>query len=403
MSDWNTVLHDTDWGRLFHAYGVADDTPGHLRNLASPQAAERQAALTHLHSAILHQGTIYSATPAAVGVITTLLRDVTARAALDADTLAALVAFLGQVGSSLNEIEPPQADPYPSDAELDTLILHLRDDEDGEDEEGWGSPLISTLMCHAFLALRAMAGDVLDALAAYLSDDNDEIRREAVNAAAQWGVMAPDSAAAHAVAARIQARLDAGSGRDARDDRAGLILALGQLGHDVSRWLDDADDAIRACAALFVPDARATAILVTALTRPDQVDAWFTQRPPYFPMHTRLTLLGALIERQVPLAQLLPAALALIARTQGGLLANSEWGRILTLALPDQAAAFRPGQRPPLPAHLSPAQHAVLLALHANPDLWNPRDGNAGLARMTVGLPDTRDALAAYLAATPVR
>ena len=248
-----------------------------------------------------------------------------------------------------------------------------------------------------------MTGDVLEALAPYLSDDDNETRREAVNAAAQWGVMAPDSAAAHAVAARLQARLDDGAARDARDDRAGLVLALGQLGHDVSRWLDDADDAIRACAALFVPDARATAILVTALTRPEEVDAWFTQRPPYFPMHTRLTLLGALIERQVPLVQLLPAALALIARTQGGLLANGEWGRILTLAFPDQAAAFRPGQRPPLPAQLSPAQHAVLLALHANPDLWNPRDGNAGLARMTVGLPDTRDALAAYLAATPVR
>ena len=126
MSDWNTVLHDTDWGRLFHAYGVADDTPGHLRNLASPQVAERQAALTHLHSAILHQGTIYSATPAAVGVITTLLRDATARAALDADTMAALVAFLGQVANSLNEIEPPQADPYPCDAELDTVsYTHL--------------------------------------------------------------------------------------------------------------------------------------------------------------------------------------------------------------------------------------------------------------------------------------
>ncbi len=401
MSGWDEVLRATHWGRLFHAYGVADDTPEHLRNLVSARAARRKAALEHLDSAVLHQGTIYSVTPAAVQVVTALLRDPALRQPVHKDTpaVAPVIAFLGNVGASLNEVPAPDPSPAPSEAELDELILHLRDDEDGEDELGWGSDLISTLMCQAVLALRGMAPAVLDAIAPFLSDDAFGVREEAINAAAQWGAIAASSASGQAIARILRERLDISPDRD---ERAGLVLALGKLDQDVSAWLDDPDEAVRACAALLTAGDRATDILIVALTQPAKVNAWFARRPPYFPMHARFALLGELIDRNVSIAQLLPAALALIAETKGGLQATLEWGRLLVVAFPGEAAAFTPGKRPPLPAHLTGDQHAVLRALTANQGLWDPRDGNANLARMTVGLPDSRDEVLAYLAATPV-
>ena len=400
MLGWD-VLRETNWGRLFHAYGVAEDTPGHLRNLTSELASLRKAALAHLDSAVLHQGTIYSVTPAAVRVIAGVLQEPALREprARKTFTLTKAITFLGDVGSSLNCIETPDPLPQPSEAELDELILHLRSDDEGEDDEGWGSPLISVLMCQAVLALREMTSDVLNAIAPFVSDETFDVRQEAINAVAEWGAIQPSSAGSEAVAEIIRERL---SGAINRDERAGLVLALGKLGRDVSCWLDDQDEAVRACAALFVANERASSILIAALAHPDKVNTWFERRPPFFPEHTRITLLEELIARNVKIEQWLPAAVALIADSEGGLLADYEWGPILEVAFPKEAASFNPGKRPPLPEHLTSDQHSILKVLVANQNLWNPRDGNANLARMKVGLPDIREEVAAYVRDTPV-
>ncbi|MEU3643193.1 hypothetical protein AB0E59_07410 [Lentzea sp. NPDC034063] len=59
-------LDDVDWAKLKHAYGPADDVPGQLRDLVSPDESVRTAALDELFGNIFHQGTIYEATPHAV-------------------------------------------------------------------------------------------------------------------------------------------------------------------------------------------------------------------------------------------------------------------------------------------------------------------------------------------------
>jgi len=64
-----------DWSRLFHAYGAATDTPTHLRALAGDDLAGQLAALDHLDSAVLHQGTVYPVTPVAVRVVAGLLHE----------------------------------------------------------------------------------------------------------------------------------------------------------------------------------------------------------------------------------------------------------------------------------------------------------------------------------------
>ncbi|MFI0355560.1 hypothetical protein [Actinomadura sp. 9N407] len=61
----------TDWTQLRHAYGRADDVPGMLDRLVPAQAE----VWTELFSAICHQGTVYSASFAALPRLTELARD----------------------------------------------------------------------------------------------------------------------------------------------------------------------------------------------------------------------------------------------------------------------------------------------------------------------------------------
>ncbi|MEV0661123.1 HEAT repeat domain-containing protein [Actinomadura luteofluorescens] len=59
-------LDGVDWAALGHAYGSAEDVPGLLRALSSPDEEERDAALGDLFTNIFHQGTRYGAAAAAV-------------------------------------------------------------------------------------------------------------------------------------------------------------------------------------------------------------------------------------------------------------------------------------------------------------------------------------------------
>ncbi|MFF8598176.1 hypothetical protein ACF065_04645 [Streptomyces sp. NPDC015232] len=60
-------IEDVDWGALRHAYGSAEDVPALLRAAGGAGgAAEREEAFDELGSALCHQGSVYSATVAAV-------------------------------------------------------------------------------------------------------------------------------------------------------------------------------------------------------------------------------------------------------------------------------------------------------------------------------------------------
>ncbi|MFD9498009.1 hypothetical protein [Streptomyces sp. NPDC060035] len=68
-------IDDTDWAALEHAYGPADDVPGLLRAAGSQDARVRDEALDELFSSLCHQGSVYSATAAAVPFISRLALD----------------------------------------------------------------------------------------------------------------------------------------------------------------------------------------------------------------------------------------------------------------------------------------------------------------------------------------
>ncbi|MEU0662599.1 HEAT repeat domain-containing protein [Streptomyces lavendulocolor] len=68
-------IDDIDWAALEHAYGPADDVPDLLRAAGSPDPGARAGALDELYPTLCHQGSVYSATAAAVPFVARLALD----------------------------------------------------------------------------------------------------------------------------------------------------------------------------------------------------------------------------------------------------------------------------------------------------------------------------------------
>ena len=67
------ALDAIDWSSLTHAHGPATDVPELLRSLLSEDADVRMQACADLHEKIWHQGTVYSASAAAIPFLFELL------------------------------------------------------------------------------------------------------------------------------------------------------------------------------------------------------------------------------------------------------------------------------------------------------------------------------------------
>ena len=69
------ALLQVDWGSLDHAYGPAADAPGQLLALAGDDPEGRSGAVGYLDAAMLHQGSVFSATAPFMKVVAMLLAD----------------------------------------------------------------------------------------------------------------------------------------------------------------------------------------------------------------------------------------------------------------------------------------------------------------------------------------
>ncbi|MCX2946911.1 hypothetical protein [Lentzea sp. NEAU-D7] len=67
-------LHDVDWASLDDAYGTADETPLFIEALTSDDAGDRNFGVYGLYSATTHQGSVYSASEAAIPFLAELVR-----------------------------------------------------------------------------------------------------------------------------------------------------------------------------------------------------------------------------------------------------------------------------------------------------------------------------------------
>ena len=265
MSSTKTLqVDDVNWSRLFHAYGVASDTSPHLHALVSDDDAAFGAAVDHLFGAVLHQGTVYPATVPSLQVVAGMLHHQAMRRH-DEDgrsRLAALLEWIDAVGDSASWHEDTRASDAaePTHEDIDAFYRAMAED----DESVWESDLNHYLWARSIAELPAACGEALAPVSAFLTDEDETVRSAALDAYVRLAAVQPDPAE---LAGPLVAAVEDASGRD---ERAVVVLGLGDLGSDTTRWLSDDDPAIRACAALSLTGS---ALVINVNVYPPTVSA----------------------------------------------------------------------------------------------------------------------------------
>jgi hypothetical protein len=383
-------IDQVDWSRLMHAYGRATDTPAHLRALISDDAQAREQALDHLWSAIIHQGSPWTATGSAAVVVAELVaaRAGPTRELLDFLAEVATAAVADDVAELMTD-EELEDDAHPDDPELRSMVERAVDMFDEDPEVGpYGSDvdLAGPLYARAVLGCRKAAAPIHAAAAGCRSDPDPTVRAEAARVEAILARLPTPPGDRADVLDLLTARAsDAGL---ALEERCGCILSLVELGGDTAGLLDDPSLAVRAFAALSprAPVRRALDVLREALSDPAAVDSWFSRPPGHLRRRPRFALVAAAIERADSFADLVDIAVAVAAFTSYHCV-DDDWGPLLRAAFPEGRA---PGQ--PLTAD----QRRYLQALVDNPDLWAPI-GNAVFWFRPLGLEQDRRQVEALL------
>jgi hypothetical protein len=119
-------IDDIDWASLGHAYGSAEDFPQTLRDAVGGDDGLAEEASEHLFSSIIHQGTLYSATPHAVPFLARLATHDGTRAR---ESLVGLLAFIAASDDAVPEV---LAEVHAALASEAPLLLALLDDPDTE-------------------------------------------------------------------------------------------------------------------------------------------------------------------------------------------------------------------------------------------------------------------------------
>ena len=375
MQFGRAALESTDWSRLFHAYGRANDTPAHLLALLEEDAAGRKATVDHLWSAILHQGTAWTATAPVARVLAGLLSD----ERIDRGAMpvrAHLLAFLAAVAAAPFDVSTP-LDELRKMAEFDLGPLI----DAGDDEAIYGGEAASNAFyAQSILACVEVRPVIMDAMLRGLLDGDPRVRAHAAAGAAML-VSVPGL---REKAGPLEEQIAALARRATNsDERAAMVMALGDMSTAPIAFLTDPSPAVRICAALaraMADHPAATALLVDALANhAGEIDGWFTDRPPQFRTRVRFYVVTAALERVKEFDRLVHAAEA-VARVTTHHCVDFEWGNLLAAAFPGGSGTVR-----------TTAQRRFLAALVDNADLWNPRNGNAYKWFKLAGLPFDRE------------
>jgi len=376
------ALDSTDWSRLHHAYGRATDTPDQLHALLREDSDSREQAMEHLWSAVIHQGTPWTATGPAALVVAGLLSD--PRLDRGHPIRANLLAFLVAVAEA-----PACAGIEMEDLE-EMASFDIEPFLDSTDDEALyqNEQACNSFHARALLGCIRAAPVLMSVMMDGLSSPDPQIRAHAGMGAVALSKTPSLRTHSSAVKAKLLALTLTKAANDS-DERSAHVLALGDLGESPTLFLDDPSPAVRLCAAL-APGLKnhpsAIDELLRALTlHAGDIDGWFTERPPQFDARPRFAVVARLVEQVRDFDRLLGAAIATVA-VSSAILVDADWGPLLVAAFPDGTGVVKTG-----------AQRKFLEALVNRAELWNPRIGNAIKWFKKAGLPHDRAQCAARL------
>jgi hypothetical protein len=167
-------LDAIDWFALEHAYGPADDVPGELRALLSPDPETRKGAQWTLYGNVYHQGTVYSAT---AFVVPTLLRLLADPSTPDRPWI---IGYLASVADSHNAAQRVAAKNTAAAPEA-WLTEWRRDAEDAHQAVREGLPLLLHLLDDPSAEMRREVAQALGSL-----HQDATVCAEAIQARLRW-------------------------------------------------------------------------------------------------------------------------------------------------------------------------------------------------------------------------
>jgi len=151
--------------------------------------------------------------------------------------------------------------------------------------------------------------------------------------------------------------------------KAPWVYCLSRLGVDVRNLLTDPDPAVRLRAALaHVDDPRGQQLVLAALAEPA-------------PHGVHPSEIVAAAVRAAPHFDVIAAAACHVARRDSWTGFDTGWGALVGFAFAEPYDEGRP---------LTNAQRALLRALVANDQLWDPMNGSCGQVFTKAGLPHDR-------------
>jgi hypothetical protein len=153
--------------------------------------------------------------------------------------------------------------------------------------------------------------------------------------------------------------------------KAPWVYCLGQLGVNLRGLLTDPDPAVRLRAALVhADDPRSQQLVLAALAEPAPAG-----------VHQSEIIAAAI--RAAPHFGVIATAACHVAGRDGWTGFETGWGALVGFAFAEPYVEGRP---------LTDAQRALLRALVANNQLWDPKNGSCGLVFTKAGLPRSRTA-----------
>ncbi len=374
-------LDSVRWKDLHHAYGPATDVPGLLRAIAGSDEAGRNEAWSALHGNVLHQGTVWQATPHVVPFLVELL-------AADIPERERLVTYLGLLaseGSGGVAVEVPST----TDMDEEEREMRVRHGSAGRDTraavlrglEVYGKEVehhvvaVRVAGCFLLGKLGPAAATVARWVEPLLHDADDRVAASAVLALGDLAVAAP----------ALRASLDP-TVRDPRPlVRLATAIALAHAGETAT--------------------AEVVETISAVLRDPTPVAAGYAELPwRWLNVETDLARLAGTLEVDAG-AGLVQPLLDLLDRRKDPITS----GMVLTTILrflfgPVDWEGFRatPRRRRSASA-LAPEQRRALEAL-LHKDIWEHRsggrvwgNGNLGAALNPQQLPTDRAELAAFL------